>query len=398
MILSIAQLIVPFMAFMALDKLLATSGKGDKKDKKVLQAVGAVLIIGVFFLLFKNAFFDFQGNNDGAYGFPDWLVNALQADRKVLYDSSIIRGLIFTVLLGGALWMYFKEILKVQYVLVGIGLLVLVDLWTVDKRYVGEDDFQTQRRMFQQVFQPTKANMQISQDDGYYRVLNLSSSNPFSDGITPYHHYSILGYSAIKMQRYNEVIDQYIRNMTQPVLNMLNTKYYIVKGQNGPSAQRNNGALGNAWLVGEVSMVQGADQEYERLGSIAPAEEAIIDASRFSSYGDQTYSAEGNVELTKFHPEELIYNFQSAEPQFVVFSEIYYAPGWNAYLDGNEVDYARVNYVLRGMEVPAGAHEIVFKYEPFSSTGGKYVVIFSYLLVLGFVGLFFWSEFAKGKA
>ena len=397
MILSVAQLLVPFLGFMALDVLIKKSDRLNIASKNVLISVGVVAGIGVFFYLFKNAFFDFQGLNDAAYGFPDWLLTALQMDRKDLFNSSLLRSIIFTILIGGALWLYTKNIIKMTHLLIACALLILVDLWVVDKRYLGEDDFQTNRRMAQQVFQPSKANQQINQDKSYFRVLNLASANPFSDGLTAYHHYSILGYSAIKMQRYQELIDKYIQSVNESVLGMLNAKYYIVKGQNGPVAQRNSKALGNAWLVDQVSLVDDVDSEYEKLGEIDPANEAIVDQSKFPALSEKTYSAEGSVELKEYHPEKMIYSYMSDESQFAVFSEIYYAPGWNAYVDGEEVDYVRVNYILRGMELPSGQHQIEFRYEPLSSSFGKYIIIVSSLFLLVFLGVFVRSEVATKK-
>jgi len=395
MILCVAQLLVPFLGVLALDKLIKDQKNREVLGKQVLLSVAIISALGLFFFLFKNAFFDFRGMNDSAYGFPDWLLNALQADRKDLFDTSIFRAVALTALLGGILWLYLKNVIKLSYALIAICLLIFIDLWVVDKRYLGEDDFQTNRRMSEQVFQPSSADQQINQDKSYYRVFNLTSSNPFSDGLTAYHHYSILGYSAIKMQRYQELIDKYIQSVNESVLGMLNTKYYIVKGQNGPVAQRNSKALGNAWLVGQVSGVEDVNVEYERLGEIDPAAEAIFDQSKFSSLEDKTYSAEGTIALKEYHPEKMIYEFNSMEPQFVVFSEIYYKPGWNAYVDGEMVDYYRVNYVLRGMRIPEGNHSIEFVYEPFSVKEGKIIIIISTLLMIAFLGYTLFNEIRK---
>lgn len=399
MILSVTQLIIPFMGFLTLSKLIEKTESFKKLDSRILQAAGVIAGIGIFFFVFKGAFFDFSGQNDQAYGFPDWLLVALKEDRKDLFNTSIIRGVIFVLLATGAIWLYLKKVIKLNYLLVGFAVLILIDLWVVDKRYLGADDFQTQRRMSQQMFQPTAADQRIAQDEGYFRVINLTSQNPFSDGLTAYHHYSILGYSAIKMQRYQELIDKYIRNMNNGVLSMLNTRYFITKGQNGqPIPQKNSSALGNAWLVESVTYVNGADEEYEKLGEIDPGSEAIVDKSRFGdSANENTYSAQGSIELSEYHPEKMTYTFSSQEPQVALFSEIYYEPGWNAYIDGQEVSYFRANYILRGIEVPAGEHEIVFRYEPFSSNGGQVVIWFSTLFLIGGIGYLGLQQYQKSK-
>lgn len=388
MILSIAQLVVPLMALLALNRLLQSDARGNQTlQKQVLYAGGTIIGLGVFFIVFKGAFFDFVGSRDAAYGFPDWLVKAVQADRKRLFTSDIIRSIVFVALAGGSLWLYLKKTLALKYVFVGVGVLIVVDLWGVNKRYLGKDDFDTQRRMDQQVFNPSPANQQINQDEGYFRVLNLAAQNPFSDGITSYHHYSALGYSAIKMQRYQELIDKYIQSMNQNVLNMLNIKYIIGKSENGQErVQRNVDALGNAWLVEELTLVDGADAEYGALEGLDTRRKAVVDKSRFGGASANTYSGEGEVSLSSYHPEKMVYSFSSMEAQFVVFSEIYYAPGWKAYIDGAEVDHVRVNYILRGLEVPAGDHEIVFKYEPFSNSGGNWVIFISTLMMILMIG------------
>lgn len=388
MILSIAQLIVPLMALMALDKILNQKDKLKDIGRDLIRVSGALIGLGLIMILFKGAFFDFRGLNDGAYGFPDWLVNAIVDDRKSFFNMAVMRSLTFIGLSALGVWLYLKGILKPIYFMAAMGLLVLVDLWAVDKRYLGEEDFQSKRRMSDQYFIPSNADKQILQDKSYYRVLNLSSPSPFSDGITSYHHYSILGYSAIKMQRYQELIDRYIQEMSPSVLNMLNAKYIIVKGQNGPQVQRNPGALGNAWLISEIKIAEHADEELAMLGEVNPKETAIANKEFNALIDTKAFTAEGQVSLKSYHPEKMVYDFSAGSDQFVVFSEIYYKPGWNAYIDGENQDYVRVNYVLRGLEVPKGEHEIEFRYEPVSKAVGSKVIIFSTILLV--LGVGFW--------
>lgn len=384
MILAIAQLVMPLLGIMALDKIIAENG--DKRvEKTVLQVGGAIIALGLFFVFFKNSFFDFAGQNDQAYNLPEWLLNAIQADRKDLFNWSIYRAIIFILVLIAGIWSIYRNWFKSGVVIGILAVVILIDLWSVDKRYVSSDDFATKKRVSEQQFAPTAADKQILKDESYFRVLNLTAQNPFSDGLTSYHHHSILGYNAIKMQRYQELIDRYIRNVDKTVLNMLNTKYIIGKGQNGPMAQMNAEACGNAWLVKNLQIVNNADEEIDGIADLEPKEAALIDKQFLNITTGQSYSGDGSIALKNYHPEEMTYSFNATQPQFAVFSEIYYRPGWNAYLDGNKVDYARVDYVLRGMELPAGQHEIVFKYEPVSLRVGKYVILGCSLILLALI-------------
>ncbi len=388
MIMSIGQLLVPLLALLILDQLLDKKGWTGDLKKPLFKSFALIVFLGVIFLLFGSVFFDFQGPNDSQYGFPDWLLNALVLDRISLFNQDIFRTLILVGLVFVILWLLSIEKIKNEIALTVLALLVIGDLWLVNRRYLKEDDFQRKTRVTESTFSPSQADIQIKRDTSYYRVLNLTV-NPFSDGLTSYHHFSAGGYSAIKMQRYQELIDQYLSQVDQGVLGMLNTKYLIVNGSSGPQVQRNIEALGNAWLIQTLNLVADADEEIEAIGNINLAREAVYDYRFSEVVSKSAYSGHGVLELVNYHPEEMTYRYSSKEDQFGVFSEIYYAPGWNAYIDSEEVDHIRVNYILRGMELPAGNHEIVFKYEPVSV---KYGDVFSgfFMLVLivsgGFLG------------
>ncbi len=382
MILSVAQLSIILIAFLALMELFKKE-QAEASIKVLLKSAAIVGGIGLFFLVFKGAFFDFSSDKDGQYGFPQWLVNAIVEDRKAKFNQDIIRGLVLIALSGFALWMYLKNRWSSRNLLIGLGLLLVFDFWMVNKRYLGADDFK-KKSAAASIIQKTPADAQILRDNSYYRVFNLTN-NPFNDGTTSYYHNSIGGYNAIKFQRYQDLIDTYISKVDQTVLNMLNTKYLIV-GEGGQlEVQPNSGALGNVWLVGELVVVKNADEELQLVGSFDPANQATID-QRFGLEAS-TYSGVGTVKLDSYHPENMVYSFESSENQFVVFSEIYYKPGWKAYLDGQKVEHVRVDYVLRGMEVPAGSHEIVFRFEPASAVvGDKAAIVSSILILLWIVG------------
>jgi hypothetical protein len=167
MIFSIAQLTVPFLGIVILDKILKQELDIKEATQKVILSAGVVIGLGVVLMVFKSSFFDFKGQNDAAYGFPQWLLDAIVSDRKRLYTNDIIRSLIFIGLIAGVLWLYLKKTIKLNYVIAMTALLVLVDLWAVNKRYLGADDFQSKKRAAQAQFQPTQADQQILQDNDY---------------------------------------------------------------------------------------------------------------------------------------------------------------------------------------------------------------------------------------
>lgn len=384
MIMSIAQLLIALFAAFTIDRLLESDiSLNDLKSVGIKFGL-PFLGLSLFFMFFKSALFDFQGLNDANLGFPNWLLIALEEDRKDQFDSSILRSLLFISSFLIALVLRQMKKLNLQQFSLILMLLILGDLWVVNKRYLNSKDFRRVVESRSKNFQPTVADMQIKNDESYFRVLN-TTVDPFSDGTTSYHHFSIGGYSAIKMQRYQEIVDTYLRNADRSVLNMLNTKYFIVQDNAGnPIARINSDALGNAWFVKRLVIVKNADDELNLLNTIPLQDEALVD-ERFSGYleGRPTeFNSTGEISLNEYHPERLSYDFHSATEQFVVFSELFYGPGWKAYIDGQLASHIRVNYVLRGMYIPEGEHEIQFRFQPPSATRAGIATLSSTLLLL----------------
>ena len=417
MALVIAQLAMPLLAVLALGRVLRsrvaskpvagasthpslaalTAKTADAPEtadlkRKVLLALG--ITVGVCILAFLAGLgADFASPIDAQLqqqGFP---VDALRQDRASLMRSDVLRSIVFILLAAGALWFYLQRKLSAAAAGALVALLTLVDLWGVDKRYLNEANFQNET--VAQQFVPSAADQQILQDkDLSYRVLNLA--NPFNEAQTSYFHKSIGGYHGAKLRRYQELIERQISRNNLQVLNMLNTRYIIQpaqpasqEGQPGQpeQAQRNPGALGNAWFVNEVQKVQNPDQEINALTNLNTATTAVVDASKFP-LTKTSYNAPGStIALTKYEPDALTYRATATADAFVVFSEIYYADGWNAYLDGKKVPYVRANYVLRAMPLPAGTHTIEFRFEPTEYAIGNTVsLVSSVLLILALVG------------
>ncbi|MCB2409435.1 YfhO family protein [Hymenobacter lucidus] len=412
MALVIAQLAMPLLAVLALARVLraqpavtplagasthptlaALSGttldspESAELKRKLLYATGITAGICVLaYLVGLGA--DFAAPVDAQMqqqGFP---LDALRADRASLMHTDVLRSLVFVLLSGGVLYFYLQRKLSVTTAALLVGALTLVDLWSVDKRYLNDKNFQNET--IAQQFVATPADEQILQDkDLSYRVLNIQ--NPFNEANTSYFHKSVGGYHGAKLRRYQDLIERQISANNSQVLAMLNTRYLITGDPKQP-VQRNPGALGNAWFVSEVQKVQNPDQEIAALTNLNVATTAVVDASKFP-LAKTSYNAAGStIALTSYSPDELKYRTTAVQDGLVVFSEIYYQDGWNAYLDGKLVPHLRVNYVLRALPVPAGTHTIEFKFEPKEYAIGNTVsLVSSVLLILALLGTIFYA-------
>ncbi len=400
MILVMAELTMPLMAIVALDRLIreGVDQAALKYLKISLYITGGILL---FFLLLAGTLFSFTGPNDNQMGLPDWLLGALRDDRIRLFRTDAIRSLVFVLLTFGLIWIYAKGKLKLNYLFLLLTVMILADLWPVNKRYLNNDDFQRKSQV-DNPYQATKADQAILRDtDPNYRVYNFGESFDAS-ARTSYFHKNIGGYHGAKMRRYQEVIEHSLtteRAMLAQALsgegmdpeealrnaatfNMLNTRYYIVNANAEPL--RNPYALGNAWFVGDFRLVDNADEEINALNDFDPESLAIVDR-RFERYlqGFNTAQGEkGTIELVSYKPNQLQYRSNSESGGFAVFSEIYYDKGWKAFIDGQEAPYFRANFILRAMIVPAGDHNIEFRFEPRSYFAGQKVSMAASLILL----------------
>ena len=358
MILVIAEFTLPLLGFVALNKFLTTDS--DEKKKPLKLAFYIVGGLSLIFALIPSLFFDFVGGQDANLAKNGWPIDALQADRAGLLSADAWRSFTFITLTFGVMWMFLKSKISSKYVILIVGILVLADMWTVNKRYLNDDNFARKSKV-QVPYQATAADQQILRDtDPNFRVFNQSVS-PFNDASTSYFHKSIGGYHGAKLKRYQELIENHISKGNMSVLNMLNTKYFITpKGQ----AQQNPGAMGNAWFVNEINIVANADAEIAALDGFKPSNTAIVD-TRFSEQIIVELDNTGaNIALTEYKPNYIKYNSTTTKEGIAIFSEIYYDKGWNAYVNGELKPHFRANYVLRGMKIPAGNHVVEFKFEP----------------------------------
>jgi hypothetical protein len=393
----IAELCVPILAVLGLKELfLSNRSLADKQEalKKAFYTFGGILVAG---LLLAQSFSTFEGLRDSQYSQLPGLIDAVIADRKSLLLLDSFRSLFLTLLSLAVLWMFLKNKLKQLGAIVLLIVFVLFDLISVNKKYVNETDFKPSKKI-ENPFVASAADQLILEDKTHFRVGNFTV-NPMNDGTTSYFHQSIGGYHAAKMMRYQELFDYQIAKNNRQVLNMLNTKYFIIGTDKGEKqAQLNPDANGNAWFVERLQFVNSANEAIQALDSIntkivAVFEKPLImdEVLKFPLEIDTT----STIELLNHDVTSLTYLSKTEKEQFAVFSEIYYEEGWNAYIDGNLTPHYKVNYVLRGMRIPKGEHTIEFKFEPRVIQQGSIISLCSYLLLIGIpVGWFF---FNKGK-
>jgi hypothetical protein len=414
MTLVIAQITMPLLGFIALNQILT-----NKVEKKVwLNGLKWAAIvtggISLIFAILPGIAGDFSNPADTAR-FPDWLIDSVISDRQSLLRTDAFRSFIFIALAAAAMYMWNIKKIKTNFFIGALGLLILIDLWAVDKRYLNNDNFVSKREAANP-FPEMPVDKAILQDnDLYYRVLPLQ--NPFQDARASYYHKSVGGYSAAKLRRYQEMIDYHFTPEMQqmisglnsgaqpdsvfgqlPAINMLNTKYIIYDLNGAPLPNPN--ALGNAWFVNDFKIVDNADEEIEALKGFNPKNEAVIDKRFAELVSGKKFKKDenGNIVLTEYKPNYLKYNAKAASEQLAVFSEIYYQNGWDAYINGQKVPHFRVDYILRGLVLPAGKHVVEFKFHPKSYyTGNKISLASSLLLLLAIAGYAFGEYRKKSK-
>ncbi len=368
MTLVIAEFAVPLLGILAVKKIM----DGEVPKEEIIKAVKkSFYILGgitLFFALFPGVLFNFSAPIDDqlrSAGWPAQFMDVIHADRRHLLQADAWRSFIFIALTAALLVALVYKKVKPGIFYLLLGGLILVDLWAVDKRYLNNDHF-VPKKDVTVPFKPTRADLEILKDKSPdYRVMNLMVST-FNDASTSYYHKSIGGYHGAKIRRYQDLITYQISKNNMRVLNMLNTKYFIVNQKGKPVAQLNPGALGNAWFVRNYRIVPDADGEIKALSDFDPSREAIINRQFESSVKDFKVMPDTTAEIhmVTYAPNHLVYKYQAGEPSMAVFSEIYYDKGWQAYIDGNPAPYFRADYVLRAMTLPAGKHTVEFYFRP----------------------------------
>lgn len=407
MALVIPGLVFPIIAFWGLKDIVE-----EKVDAKLLKKglIWSLSITGGFCLIiwwFPTMFFNFQSSLDvqSQYDQQSWYFDLVQ-DRAHLASSDAFRSLIFVLLSAGLIFLFMQIKNKKQSVLllgIGVTVLTLADLWTIDKRYLNDSSFAKEK--LEDAYKESVADKAILQDkDLSYRVLTLN--NPFQETTVSYYHHSIGGYHPAKLRRYQELIDHRLSKeigsiiqsfrkdsvtlediqqsfQSTPSLNMLNMRYLIFDPNQSPIV--NPQAFGNAWFVPEVKIVENADAEIAALDVINPLQTAVVDkrfADDLNGFTSAQPDSTASIVLDSYRPNHLIYTSKTNSEQLAVFSEIYYHPGWKATIDGQPAPHFRANWVLRAMLVPAGEHKIEFDFHPDGYVKAAYISSFSSFLIL----------------
>ena len=389
----ILELCIPVLAIAGLSHLFF---REESKERKIFSLKWATIITGglaLLFLLFRSAF-SFTGESDGVLiqQLGPEFVRALKEDRRAIFTADTIRSLALVLLTAAVLWFYLKEKFSRNIAFLALGVLILFDLVGVDKRYVDSEDF-VRSSVVNRPFQATQADREIMKDDGHYRVFDLSGS-PFNTARTSFFHNSVGGYHAAKPGRMQELYDFYLSRNNLQVLNMLNTKYFIIPTEEGPVAQHNPEINGNAWFVQEVKLVENANEAIKALEGIITKRVAVVndDFRELLPRNEFAVDSSAVIDLVSYQPNELVYKSSSENGGLAVFSEIYYPHGWQTFIDGEKVPHFRANYVLRAMMVPPGEHEITFRFEPqVVETGSSIALASSILLGLLLISGIVWG-------
>lgn len=419
MCLSVVQFIVGIIAMWGLYEFI--SSEKDKNTKLNQLKIAGAIVLGllVFFFAAGPSLFPFASDielyGDKARGvapLPKWLLEAMKADRVSMMRPDIIRGIIFCAIALGILYAYIKDMIAIKILVPVLGVIMIVDLWLIDLRYLNTSSFEDKKEISM-----SRADEQLLQDVSDYRVFNLyrdpqqgGQPNPFNDAATSYYHHSIGGYHPAKLRRYQELIENQIGKNNIAVWQMLNTKY-IISGdeKSGPVAQPLGGECGSAWFVPEYKLVKNGLEEMRSMDvkegdSMAwnPKKTAILwdkYASPLVKNPQITYDSSSSIKLISKGVHEVTYEVNNVKGnQLAIFSEIYYlqqdGDGFRAYIDGKEVEMMKANYVLRALVIPAGSKQVVFKYDGSQFAKRGRIAFFISLLPMAIIGfiLFLWYK------
>ncbi|OFY70680.1 MAG: hypothetical protein A3G23_08135 [Bacteroidetes bacterium RIFCSPLOWO2_12_FULL_37_12] len=406
MSLFIAQFTFPFLAFLALQKIFFEDNLASITKKNIFKSFVLTGGLCIIFYLLPSTFNNFfkEGETEEltqlllSNQFPQNEINgfltSLEDTRVALFRNDVLRTLFYIVITSLIILAFIYNKLKRNIALNLILLCIIADIWFVNNRFISDDNYQ--KNLSENYFRPTLADQMILRDTTLsYRVLNLK--NPFNDARTSYFHKSIGGYHGAKMRRYQDLIENHISKNNHRVINMLNTRWVITGDENMP-VKINPTALGNCWFVQNIKKVSSADMEIDALIDFEPTLTAIVDTSRFriDFNGTAQNDSSDYIRLTNYKPNHLKYICKTSVESFAVFSEIYYPEGWNVSVDEKPAEHIRVNYILRGMKVPAGEHVIEFKFHPSIYFTGERISLACSLILLVFCG---WVGYGawKGK-
>ena len=419
-ILVVVELLFPLIAIVGLysffnNKNLTT----EYKQKILMYAGGGALAFLLLMLVFGKSLLGFYTETEKRY-LPPYLLDYLIDERYEMFREDSIKAIFYVGAVLGVLFLTMKQKLTQNIALIIIGAVSFFDLWSVNKRYLNNDNFvdkefvqepfvteisdyliekagdntEVQRLLAQAEMNKTLSIL-TEKDKGHYRIFN-SITSPFNETTTSYFKSSVGGYHAVKLRRYDDLINEYFsetdNKKTLNILNMLNTKYILLGSLQEPRAEINPNANGNAWFVSDVQFVKTPNEEIKAVGEIDNKKTAVVSVEDQKYFEGKNLQSDSTavIELKNYQPNQLEFKTQSKTPQLAVFSEIYYPKGWKILLDGKEVPYIKANYLLRAVFVPAGNHEVRMVFEPEVIEKGKVISmsafgIFLLLSVGGFL-------------
>jgi len=392
-VMSISGIMIGLLAALGFNEILSREDKSEL-IKPMLYAAGGVAGFSVLFGLIGPSMISFESAYDGRMGSDQRILDALYDDRASLLSSSAYRTVGFVLVAGLIIYFFLKEKLNKYIMMSFVGLLALSDQMLINKNYFG-DNFVSERK-YDNEFTERPADKQILADkDPHFRVQDFSIDT-YNSSSSSYFHKTIGGNHAAKLQRIQDIIVRHLGNRSQQnpfgniqVLNMLNTKYFIVPtGENAQQAQKNPDALGNAWFVNNIKTVATPNEEIDALNGFDPATTAIIH-QEFNDYvNGLSPNMQGTISLTKYSPNTLEYTSNTSSDQLAIFSEVWYGPnlGWQAYIDDQPVDHIRANYLLRALKVPSGQHKIRFEFNPSTYNTGNMISMICSVLMLVLIG------------
>lgn len=402
-ILVIPELLLPLIAIVGLYSFFNDEFLTEIYKKKVLMYFsGGILAIFLIFVFIGKSLFGFYTESEKTY-LPPYLLDYLIGERFAMFREDVIKAFFYVLIISGVLFLTLTKKIHQNIALIVIGLVSFLDLWSVNRRYLNDENFIDKtfvqnpfvtevtdylkekagdngeaQRILSQANMNQVLSVLAEKDQGHYRIFN-SVTSPFSETTTSFFKSSIGGYHAVKLRRYDDFINRYFLETdsvkTLNVLNMLNTKYILNGSLQEPQVQINPNANGNAWLVSKVKFVNTPNEEIEAVGEIDNKKIAVVLSEDKEYFKDKNLQSDSTarIELIHYQADELEFKTESKTSQLAVFSEIYYPKGWKFYLDGKEVSYIKANYLLRAIVVPAGKHEIKMVFEPEVIEKGKVI-------------------------
>ena len=418
-ILVVVELLFPLIAIIGLYRFYTDEKLTEEYKKKILTYVSAGFLgLLLILLVFGKSILGFYTDNEKTY-LPPYILDFLVEKRFGMFRADALKAFIYILIVAGVLWMSLKKKLSQNVALIIIGVVSFFDLWSVNRRYLNdqnfvdaafaENPFQTEvsdlmiekvgdNRELQSLMMNAKVNEVLKtiseKDKGHYRIYN-QAINPFGETNTSYFKSSVGGYHAVKLRRYDDLINEYFSKMdtvkVPKILNLLNTKYMIFGDQQNPQPTPNPYANGNAWFVSEVKFVNSPNEEIKAIGEIDSKKTAVIAASDKSYFNGKQMVADSTafLKLKKYKADELEFDAETKTPQLAVFSEIYYPKGWKVFVDEKEVPYIKADYLLRAVHIPAGKHQVKMIFQPEVIQKGKIIsmIAFGLFLLLSAFGI-----------